>query len=99
MDELTTRKRLVFLFSQNLERTKGNYIKKDAYYWSEGKRQSYAKKRKLIEMEIEEINHEFENCRQDEIPEINFSDMSIKDIKEKLKSLGVNTKLRKEAMK
>ena len=96
VDDLTTRKRLEFLVSENLERTHRNYTKRDDHYWSKGKQESCSMKRKLIEAEIEEKNVEFEKSRRLEAPENNFSDMSVQELKEKLKSLGVSTKLGKK---
>ena len=97
VDDLTTRKRLELLFSEDdLKRSNRAYVKKDDQYWAQGKRESCAIKRKHIIEEIEAVNTEFEKSRRLEIPENNFSEMSVLELKEKLKSIGVSTKLRKK---
>lgn len=53
-------------------------------------------KRKLIETEIEQINNEFQKNKRVEIPEMNLSELSEKELKEKLKCFGVTTKVRKK---
>ena len=79
-----------------MKRSNRAYVKKDDQYWSQGKRESCAIKRKHIIEEIEAVNTEFEKSRRLEIPENNFSEMSVLELKEKLKSIGVSTKLRKK---
>ena len=61
VDDLTMRKRLELLFSEDdLKRSNRAYVKKDDQYWSQGKRESCAIKRKHIIEEIEAVNTEFE---------------------------------------
>ena len=71
------------------ERIRRAYNKSNAEYWSTGIRKSRSKRRKLSSASPVEI--------PDSIPEnvLDVHDLSASEIKEKLKELGVQTRVRK----
>lgn len=86
------RKRIEFLNDENFERLKNKYTKKNERYWDEEKREQAANKKRRI---LNEINLEHEkflvSLKENEKP---LEDMTEQELKEKIKSLGIKTRVR-----
>ena len=89
VDELRTRKRMEFLIDERCERMKNDYVKRDDVYWNNSIKEKHSLKRRRIDFEITEANTKYEK----ETATLSC-DMTEGEIKRKLKSLGVVTKLR-----
>lgn len=90
VDDLTTRKRLEYLSTQNHQRTKQTYTKRNIDYWENQKQLQHSIKRTKIEAAISEANKQYEDENSTDV-----DDMNEKELKEILRSYGIATKVRK----
>ena len=90
MDDLKIRKRMEYSLDASCERIKQKYSKVNTEWWGEIKRDKSASKKRRIEFGIKNAHTQFE--KENEIP---INEMTIPEIRSKLKSYGINTKVRK----
>lgn len=96
-DELVVRKRIEFLTEQDCERKKNVYTKRNSDFWAVGKKeQANIKKRKIQNDIVSEHEKYLQSLKENEKP---IEEMTITELKEKLKSLGIVTKIRKNREK
>lgn len=93
-DDLVTRKRMEFLLENHCSREKRKYIKANENYWEEEIYEKNVRKRLRIQSEIEHAHSLFEECLKENEPPL--EQMSVSELKEKLKSLGLTCKARKK---
>ena len=93
LDALQVRKRIEHLASENCERVKRNYTKREELYWSDDIfRQRCAKRAKIVEEMSREAN-KFA-VETDKALASDFDNLSVDEIREELKKLGAKTRFR-----
>ena len=93
-DELVVRKRMEFLTEQDCERKKNAYTKRNLDYWEVGKKElANAKKRKIESEIVAEHEKYLQDLKANEKP---LEEMTVAELKDKLKTLGKTTKIRKK---
>ncbi len=88
MDAMRVRKRIEM--NVDCHRSKRNYQKKKDDYWEAEIKNIRMRKKASILKEIKDANVEENECQ------LNIEEMSVAEIKEKLKGLGITTKIRKK---
>lgn len=92
-DELLVRNRIEFLHSNGYERSRRQYTKRNLDFWDHEIKEKRQKKKNRIKRDILDAHTEY--LKEIKVSEKPVSEMSVAELKEKLKSLGIVSNLRK----
>ncbi|VDI22518.1 Hypothetical predicted protein [Mytilus galloprovincialis] len=102
IDTIKVRKRIENLCNE-MERERRNYVKKNDDWWEHYIRVTRAQKKENVSKEIQAADEKFHvptvnsvtsSLSTDEV--VDFEDLSVEEIKQKLLAFGIKTKLRKK---
>lgn len=95
VDDLQTRKRMEHLIDLGCERKRNKYTKKKESYWEKSIHEKHVNKRQRITFEMECVDNVYQQKQKD--CEKALEEMSVSELKQKVKSLGLPaTKLRRK---